>query len=318
MPKQRSPNRDKAKENQVHTKPCPLRQTYYPNNVTIQRVFEKISIYLLTFPISYATIFLRSSFTASTPTKEQRRLETKTVVLIDDDKGFTTHLSTLINSYAEYSLSAVSHSGRDGTLAIEYYRPDIVILDIMMPDSDGLTVLRYIRANCKKLNPYIYIITAMETPVVKAILEDFEVDFVTFKPLVPSAVDGVLGNIITLGPKLAVREDVVTLKNVVDYIVEVLEDFQMPSHLVGYEYTKAILIYMFDDPTLKRNVYAKVATVYGANKRSVAANINNAIKACSGSKVYKAEFGQGKAETLLFLNRLSSIVKKRIRGGDDA
>ena len=105
--------------------------------------------------------------------------------------------------------------------------------------------------------------------------------------------------------------------NSLDVIVSLMDEFKIPQHLIGNEYIKTILIFMFDNPSLKRNVYSKAAAVFNCSSRSVAANIDTAIKACMDSEMYRSEFGNEKAETLLFLNHLSSIVKKRMRGSDN-
>ena len=107
----------------------------------------------------------------------------KSVALIDDDPVFITKLSRLVKRYTEFCIVADTRSGREGILAIEHFRPDLIIMDIMMPENDGLTVLQYIRKKCGEYNPFIYVITAMETPVIQAILEDYKVDFVSFKPI---------------------------------------------------------------------------------------------------------------------------------------
>jgi len=242
----------------------------------------------------------------------------KSVVLIDDDPDYIANLSKLVKSCIEFSVVAETRSGREGILAIEHFRPDLIIMDIIMPDNDGLAVLKYIRKRCGEYNPYIYVITAMETPVIHAILEDYKVDFISFKPIdAEKEVTGILKNIHMLEPKkIKPINGYIPLPsyNPIDIIVSLLDDFKIPSHLMGNEYIKTILIFMLDDPSLKRKVYAKAAAIYNCTSRSVAANVNTAIKACMGSEMYRTEFGSAKAETLLFLHHLSSIAKKRMQG----
>ena len=242
----------------------------------------------------------------------------KSVVLIDDDLDFAGRISKLISCHSEYHVVGNAQSGREGILIIDHFRPDLIIMDIMMPDNDGLTVIKYIREKCGSYNPYIYIITAMYTPTIRSILNDLKVDFRSFKPIHDeSVINKTLIHISDLEPKSPLQNNQFFLKNPVDVIVDVMDEFKIPQHLVGNEHIKTALIFMWDDPTLKRNIYAKIATVFnGAETRTVAANINNAIKACMCSEKYIAEFGNDKVESLLFLNHLSAIVKKRMRGSD--
>lgn len=67
----------------------------------------------------------------------------KTVLLVDDDEK----LRTLLIEYLEGNGFTVRPlpDGRDVIDTIEKQGPDIVILDIMLPDTDGLDVLREVR-----------------------------------------------------------------------------------------------------------------------------------------------------------------------------
>lgn len=242
----------------------------------------------------------------------------KSVVLIDDDLDFIEYLSNLVVYHSEYHVVGSAQSGREAMLVIDHFRPDLIIMDIMLPDNDGLTVINYIRKKCGSYNPYIYVITAMATPTIRTILKELKVDFRSFKPIENELIiSKILEHVNNLEPKSLLQNSQPILKNPVDVIIDIIDELKIPQHLVGNEYIKTALIFMWDDPILKRNVYAKVATVFnGATSRGVASNINNAIKACMSSEMYLAEFGKEKVETLLFLNHLSAIVKKRMRGSD--
>ena len=238
-------------------------------------------------------------------------------MLIDDDLDFITYLSDLMDSHSEYHVVGIARSGKEGMLAIEHFRPDLVIMDIMMPDNDGLKVIKYIREKCESYNPYIYVITAMETPLIRTILDDVEVDFADFKPFRNSeTVTKTLEHIAHAKPKSLSEGVPLIPKNPVDIINDVLYELEIPEHLIGFEYIKTSLIFMLDNPALKRNVCSKTAVVFNRTSSCVAASIDTAIKACMDSDMYRTEFGTIKAEVLIFLNRLIVIVNKRMRESD--
>jgi two-component system, OmpR family, response regulator len=72
----------------------------------------------------------------------QRTGEGQHLLVVDDEPGITELLSTTLN-LAGYHVSTVS-SGRAALAAVAAERPDLVILDVMLPDMDGFTV-------CKRL-----------------------------------------------------------------------------------------------------------------------------------------------------------------------
>ena len=66
-------------------------------------------------------------------------------VLLVDDEDTLTNLVSLALSYEGW-LVDVAHTGQAALRAYRTNRPDVVILDIMLPDTDGLSVLRHLRS----------------------------------------------------------------------------------------------------------------------------------------------------------------------------
>lgn len=67
----------------------------------------------------------------------------KKILMIDDESSFLTVMGKRIISW-EYDLITATN-GKDGISLINKEDPDIVILDYIMPDMDGIQTLRGIR-----------------------------------------------------------------------------------------------------------------------------------------------------------------------------
>ena len=65
------------------------------------------------------------------------------VVLVDDETSFVEPMSLLFQEKG-YSVSVFSN-GKDALKKIKEDKPDIVFIDLIMPDMDGYTVLKKIR-----------------------------------------------------------------------------------------------------------------------------------------------------------------------------
>ena len=83
----------------------------------------------------------------------------KTVVVIDDERTVQATLSAVLerNGYRVY----VGPTASQGLKKIEEEKPDLVLLDLGLPDADGLVVLRQIRADYPALP--VMILTANDT-----------------------------------------------------------------------------------------------------------------------------------------------------------
>ena len=82
------------------------------------------------------------------------------VLVIDDTQGIRNLLDTLL-SRKGYDV-VLADGGRKGLELIRRERPDVVVLDLKMPEMDGVAVLQQIR----RLNPDqpVIILTGAATP----------------------------------------------------------------------------------------------------------------------------------------------------------
>jgi DNA-binding NarL/FixJ family response regulator len=69
-----------------------------------------------------------------------------TLILADDHPVFASGLRAVFDAEPDMTVVSVSASGRDAVRAAIEHRPDVAVLDITMPDGDGLWVCGQLRA----------------------------------------------------------------------------------------------------------------------------------------------------------------------------
>jgi two-component system OmpR family response regulator len=65
----------------------------------------------------------------------------QTKILVVDDEQSITDLVALALRYEQFEV-AVAHTGRQALNAVRSFQPDLVVLDVMLPDFDGFEVAR--------------------------------------------------------------------------------------------------------------------------------------------------------------------------------
>jgi DNA-binding response OmpR family regulator len=104
------------------------------------------------------------------------------ILVIDDDPAMTDLLKLLLRPTNSNVIAA--NTGKDGLAIIKQSMPDIILLDLMMPEMDGWQVSKEIRTF--SLVP-ILILSALDSPGMIAAALDAGADDYLIKP-VPSGV----------------------------------------------------------------------------------------------------------------------------------
>jgi len=66
-------------------------------------------------------------------------------VVVDDEESLTDVISTALR-YEGWEVQ-IAHDGQEGLAVIREFRPDVVVLDVMMPHVDGLSVISRLHAD---------------------------------------------------------------------------------------------------------------------------------------------------------------------------
>ena len=120
-------------------------------------------------------------------------------ILAVDDDADVAGLVEVILDQAGYRV-ATANDGAQALARVAESRPDLVILDLMMPEMSGFTVLRHLRSNPETLGIPVLILTARVTETDTTDAYALGADVFLAKPFEP---DELIDAIAALLPKAA-------------------------------------------------------------------------------------------------------------------
>ncbi len=85
----------------------------------------------------------------------------RSIAIIDDTPDAARLIRRILQSQGSYQLHEAAN-GRDGLALIQARKPDLVILDLMMPEMDGFAVLDALRADRQTREIPVIVVTAKE------------------------------------------------------------------------------------------------------------------------------------------------------------
>ncbi len=89
------------------------------------------------------------------------------VLIIDDEKDLLELLSFRFQTQGRFSVETAS-DGVEGLAKVKSFKPDVVLLDLLMPEMDGWEVCRRLREDPATKALPIVIMTAARSPEVEA------------------------------------------------------------------------------------------------------------------------------------------------------
>jgi CheY-like chemotaxis protein len=111
---------------------------------------------------------------------------TKRILVVEDDDNLSVLLRLIMKLQQEEWLLSSAANGVEALAQVEKFQPDLVLLDIMMPEMDGLEFARRVRADARWADMSIVVLSALSDPNTKREAREIGVQEYWTKPIDPN------------------------------------------------------------------------------------------------------------------------------------
>ncbi len=127
------------------------------------------------------TACLRKPVAAADLQREIERLgRVRNVLVVDDDRGFCQLVERTLKASGNDFQVRQAHEGKDGLAQMRASRPDVVLLDLIMPDLDGFQVIEKMRQDPALADIPVVLVTAAD--LVEDTLMQWNSQVVIYRP----------------------------------------------------------------------------------------------------------------------------------------
>lgn len=205
------------------------------------------------------------------------------VLIADDDRDFCFIQKSNLNLQPDIECCGMAYDGKTAIRMIAETKPDVVLLDHVMPMLDGLGVLEYAHEHPFAVPPRFLVSSANAQEHILRELMDCGADYFLEKPY---DLDTLIRRI-RFVYKLNNEAKPMTAESLEKVIAQRVMALGIPTKLFGYDYTRQavyILITNHDTrPTLKQ-AYTVIAEQHGTDIRCVESAITSAIRVAMAHK----------------------------------
>ena len=225
------------------------------------------------------------------------------VVVADDNERIVTLLSDILSSDEDITVVGKAKNGEEAYEMIKKEKPDVVLLDIIMPKLDGLTVMDKINRDASlDKHPAFVVMSAVGQETITEDAFNLGANYYIMKPFDHDALlyrmkqlkTGSIGSRGRIGVGGKVKMTSEELEKDLELVVtEVIHDVGVPAHIKGYQYLRdAIMMTVKDQEMLgaiTKILYPEIAKKHKTTSSRVERAIRHAIEVA---------WNRGKLETI--------------------
>lgn len=190
------------------------------------------------------------------------------LLIADCSEDYRTALAAALSS--QYHVLCCK-SGTEALALLYQEQPDILVLDLMLPELDGLTLLERITA--KGICPMVLAATPILSDYVFSCAQRLGIEYLVRKPC---DIDAIASRIRDLSRRLKVPE---SKADPASYVSNLLLSLNISTKHNGFAYLREAVLLMAKDPSqsVTKMLYPEVAHICGCHKENVERSIRTAL-----------------------------------------
>lgn len=250
------------------------------------------------------------------------------VAIADDNERILGLLGEIVSSDKELNLVGKANNGEDMVQIIKKEQPDVVLLDLIMPKMDGLSVMDFVNSDkTMKKRPEFIIVTAVGQ---ERITEDAFKRGASYYILKPFNNDMVVNRIKSVryvprreGQVQAETKELPRMtESLENHVTNMIHEIGIPAHIKGYHYLRDAIMMAVEDMdvlnAITKILYPTVAKKHQTTSSRVERAIRHAIEvAWSRGKLdtldelfgYTVSNGKGKPTNSEFIALIADTIQ---------
>lgn len=207
------------------------------------------------------------------------------LMLADDNLALRETLSGYFSGQEDVVLTRPASNGAEVLELLDDEKPDVLLLDIIMPRLDGLGVLRELAA--RPVRPRVIMLTALRSDEVIARAMELGASYYIVKPAEPAQIHSHILAIAGSAAPLSVAPPETKTAAYARWtpderVANLFLSIGIPAHIKGYQYLREAVRMVIDDHDvinrITKELYPGIAKRYGTSASKVERAMRHAIE----------------------------------------
>lgn len=223
------------------------------------------------------------------------------VLLVDDNKRIVNLLKEALTKEPDMEVVGTAADGEEALRLIELYKPDVVLLDLIMPKIDGLGVMEKLKNNPRH-TPKIIVVSAVSQESVTENAFELGAAYYILKPFDTHMVvnrtravaiyderDNRVINTVFMNQQNARKK----IDNLEADVTNIIHEIGVPAHIKGYQYLRDAIIMSVNDNEMLGSITKRLYPTIAKNHKTTSSRVERAIR-----HAIEVAWSRGKMDTI--------------------
>ena len=222
-----------------------------------------------------------------------------TILVADDNKDFAdmvaAHFKT--ESYVEKVVTA--YDGEEAWNLTKEIKPDVVLLDIIMPKLDGISYLKKVSANLP-VRPIIIGLSVSKSDMTMNVVMNSGAQYFIIKPQPPEYISDIVKTFANIDDRSSAKFSASSVsvqpreeQDIESIVTGIIHELGVPAHIKGYQYIRTAILMVIENMDMlnyiTKRLYPAIAKKYSTTSSRVERAIRHSIEVA---------WNRGRAETM--------------------
>ena len=261
------------------------------------------------------------------------------VAIADDNEIMLQMLDHIVSSDEELQVVGKAGDGEELIEIIREKKPDVVLLDIIMPKLDGLTVMDRVNQDKDLKKPAFIVISAVSQEKMTEDVFDLGADYYILKPFDNETVVNRIKKVHARSQRSFTQTRALNAqkkqesqkeymeRNLETDVTNIIHEVGVPAHIKGYQYLRDAIILSVNDMeilnSITKHLYPTIAKMHNTTPSRVERAIRHAIEvAWNRGKMdtinelfgYSIQAGKGKPTNSEFIALIADKIRLEYKG----
>ena len=207
------------------------------------------------------------------------------VLVVDDNRRIVNLLKNALEKEEGVEVVGTASDGEEALQMIHLKRPDVVLLDLIMPKIDGLGVMERMQRPDFPVHPQVIVVSAVSQESVTEHAFALGAAYYILKPFDTRVIIARVKSVGMTGEK---GDKVVTTvfenrnrsqnHSMEAEITQTIHEIGVPAHIKGYQYLREAIIYSVEDPEMLGAVTKILYPAIAKRSHTTSSRVERAIR----------------------------------------